>query len=132
MCPICESCLWGLIGFHALDYLFGVHLPYRLLIPYILCLCGLQTIISKAVSKYRIIEEFDTEAFRQLFDLNEKSPAKKVYDNIELPLIPVLEAAEEKGIKVDVDYLKKLALLLAKEKNLPLKFFLHSHALTID
>ena len=77
MCPICQSSLWGLIGFHALDYLFGVHLPYRLLIPYILCLCGLQTIISKAVSKYRIIEEFDTEAFRQLFDLNEKSPAKE-------------------------------------------------------
>src|SRR5688572_17895196 len=42
-CPICQSSLWGLIGFHALDYLFGIHLPYKLLIPYVLCLCGLQT-----------------------------------------------------------------------------------------
>lgn len=69
MCPICMSSVWGAIGFFAIRYFFGVDLPWRQLIPFIFCLCGLQTIISKSVSKYRIIEELDTEAFRQLHDL---------------------------------------------------------------
>lgn len=56
-CPICQSSFWGLIGFHALDYLFGVHLPYKLLVPYIFCLCGLQTILVKITTKERIIIE---------------------------------------------------------------------------
>jgi DNA polymerase-1 len=38
-----------------------------------------------------------------------KSAAKKVYDEIELPLIPILEAAEKKGVKIDVEYLAKLS-----------------------
>lgn len=76
-CPICQSSFWGLIGFFSIRYFFGVDLPFRQLIPFVLCLCGLNTIISKVVSKHRIIEEFDTEAFRQLFDLNEKKTTKE-------------------------------------------------------
>ena len=38
-----------------------------------------------------------------------KSGAKKVYEEIELPLIPILEAAEKKGVKIDTLYLKKLS-----------------------
>jgi uncharacterized membrane protein YuzA (DUF378 family) len=71
------SSVWGFIGFFALDFLFGVHHNIKLLIPYIFCLCGLNTIISKLTSKNRIIEEFDTEAFRQLYDLNEKKDKKQ-------------------------------------------------------
>lgn len=77
LCPICMSSTWGTIGFFAIRFFFGVDLPFKQYIPFVFCLCGLQTIISKAVSKYRIIEEFDTEAFRQLFDLHEKKDTKK-------------------------------------------------------
>lgn len=77
MCPICMSSVWGSIGFFAIRYFFGVDLPIKQIIPFVFCLCGLNTIISKLVSKHRIIEEFDTEAFRQLFDLHEKKDSKK-------------------------------------------------------
>ena len=56
-CPICMSSVWGTIGFFALDYFFGVHLPYKLLIPYVLALCGLNTILVKFTTKERIIVE---------------------------------------------------------------------------
>lgn len=54
-CPICMSSVWGLIGFFAIRYFFNVDLPYKQVIPFIMCLCGLNTIISKMVSKERII-----------------------------------------------------------------------------
>ncbi|HAO64466.1 TPA: hypothetical protein DCQ44_00605 [Candidatus Taylorbacteria bacterium] len=38
-----------------------------------------------------------------------KDSAKKVYEDIELPLIPILEAAEKKGVKIDTEYLQKLS-----------------------
>jgi len=38
-----------------------------------------------------------------------KSSAKKVYEDIELPLIPILESAEKKGVKINIGYLAKLS-----------------------
>lgn len=74
-CPICQSSVWGLIGFFALDYFFGVHHEIKLLIPFIFCLCGLNTIISKLTSHDRILKEIDSEAFRQLYDLTDHKKA---------------------------------------------------------
>jgi hypothetical protein len=74
-CPICMSSVWGLIGFFALDYFFNVHHGIKLLIPFILCLCGLNTIILNLTSKKRIIQEFEPEAFRQLYDLKDHKKA---------------------------------------------------------
>ena len=54
-CPPCMSSVWGLIGFFAIRYFFNVDLPFKQLIPFIFCLCGLNTIISKLVNKERII-----------------------------------------------------------------------------
>lgn len=54
-CSICMSSAWGAFCFVAIDYFFGVHLPIKQLIPYMLCLCGLNTIISKLTTKERII-----------------------------------------------------------------------------
>lgn len=54
-CAICQSSFWGAVSFVAIDYLFGVHLPLKQFIPYIFCLCGLNTIINKLISKERII-----------------------------------------------------------------------------
>jgi cadmium resistance protein CadD (predicted permease) len=54
-CPVCMSSLWGLIGFFAIRYFFGVELPWRQLIPFIFCLCGLNTLLSKLTTKERVI-----------------------------------------------------------------------------
>lgn len=54
-CSICMASLWGSIAFVAIGYFFGVHLPLKQFIPYIFCLCGLNTIINKLISKERII-----------------------------------------------------------------------------
>lgn len=57
MCPICQSSIWGLIGFFAIRYFFGVDLPLKQLIPFIFCLCGMNTLLSKLTTKERVIVE---------------------------------------------------------------------------
>lgn len=45
----------------------------------------------------------------------EASPLAKVYDEIEVPLVPVLVGLEEAGILLDVDYLKRMSEELGGE-----------------
>jgi len=45
----------------------------------------------------------------------EVSPLAKVYDEIEVPLVPVLLGMEEMGILLDVDYLKRMSDELGQE-----------------
>lgn len=54
-CPVCMSSVWGFIGFFAIRYFFNVDLPLKQLIPFIFNLAGLNVIISKLVTKERII-----------------------------------------------------------------------------
>ncbi len=49
-----------------------------------------------------------TEAKKTIFTELDKRGLRKVYDGIELPLIPVLKKMEEKGVKIDVPFLKSL------------------------
>src|SRR5436305_13963667 len=42
-------------------------------------------------------------------------PLNKVYDEIEIPLVPVLVGMEEAGILLDVDYLQEMSVELGKE-----------------
>lgn len=56
-CPTCMASVWGTVCFFALDWMFGVHLPYRQYFAYIMCLCGLNMIIAKLTTKERIIVE---------------------------------------------------------------------------
>lgn len=56
-CPVCMPSIWGVIGFFAIRYFFNVDLPIKQIIPFVFCLCGLNTIISKLVSKERVIVE---------------------------------------------------------------------------
>lgn len=56
-CPICQSSIWGFIGFFSIRFFFGVDLPIKQLIPFIFCLCGLNLLISKLTTKERIIIE---------------------------------------------------------------------------
>jgi DNA polymerase-1 len=55
----------------------------------------------------------DTDSFSTardfIFKELEKRELKKVYSDIELPLMPVIEAAEKIGVLVDIFYLKKLS-----------------------
>ena len=47
----------------------------------------------------------------------EKVGTKKLFDEIEIPLIPVLAAMELEGINLDEDFLKKMSVEMAKESS---------------
>ena len=47
----------------------------------------------------------------------EKVGTKKLFDDIEIPLVPVLAAMELEGINLDVDFLKKMAVEMQKESD---------------
>lgn len=68
-CPICMSSFWGTIGFVVVQFLFKVELSLWFYGPFIFCLCGFNTLLVNLTSKKRIIQELETDAFRQLFDI---------------------------------------------------------------
>lgn len=55
------------------------------------------------------------EVFSPILD---KAETKKLFDEIEIPLIPVLAAMETEGIRLDVDFLKSMSIDMQKEINL--------------
>ncbi|MFN3752468.1 DNA polymerase I [Flavobacterium sp.] len=55
------------------------------------------------------------EIFSPILD---KAETKKLFDEIEIPLIPVLAAMETEGIRLDVDFLKSMSVDMQKEINL--------------
>jgi DNA polymerase-1 len=60
------------------------------------------------VLEYSHKETFE-EAKKWVFDELNARGLEKVYNDIEIPLIPIISEMEKTGIKVDVDYLKKLS-----------------------
>lgn len=54
------------------------------------------------------------EVFSPILD---KAETKKLFEEIEIPLIPVLAAMETEGIRLDVDFLKDMSIDLQKEIN---------------
>ncbi len=52
--------------------------------------------------------DFD-KAKEAIFAELDKRGLRKVYEDIELPLIPVLTKMEEKGVKIDIEFLRKLS-----------------------
>ncbi len=59
-----------------------------------------------------IFEFTNTQDFAKaseiIFSELDKRDLRKVYDDIELPLIPVLKKMEDKGVKIDIDFLREL------------------------
>lgn len=55
------------------------------------------------------------ESKNQIFSELKKRNLDKVFENIEKPLIPIIEKMETRGVKIDVNYLKKLSLEYHKE-----------------
>ncbi len=51
-----------------------------------------------------------TKAKEIIFAEIEKRNLKKLYAEIELPLIPIVEKIEKRGVKIDTDYLKELSV----------------------
>ncbi|MEL1239584.1 DNA polymerase I [Flavobacterium flavipallidum] len=47
----------------------------------------------------------------------EKTATQKLFDEIEIPLVPVLAAMETEGIKLDVPFLNKMSVEMAAESN---------------
>lgn len=57
-CPICMSSIFGtLIFFLGLPISFDIHMPLKMWIPFVFCLCGFNTIVNKLTSKERVIIE---------------------------------------------------------------------------
>lgn len=52
------------------------------------------------------------EVFSPILD---KAETKKLFDEIEIPLIPVLAAMESEGIRLDVEFLKKMSVEMQKD-----------------
>ncbi|MEK8178756.1 DNA polymerase I [Flavobacterium buctense] len=55
------------------------------------------------------------EIFSPILD---RAETKKLFEEIEIPLIPVLAAMETEGIRLDVDFLKSMSVDMQKEINL--------------
>lgn len=64
--------------------------------------------------EYTRAKTFD-EAYKILQTELGKKGAQKVYDDIEKPLIPILDKMKEDGVKIDVKYLEKLGAEYRKE-----------------
>ncbi len=69
-----------------------------------------------------LIKEYATEdaditlQLKEVFEPQlEKTATRKLFDEIEIPLVPVLAAMESEGIRLDTDYLKKLSDVLAND-----------------
>jgi DNA polymerase I len=52
------------------------------------------------------------EIFSPILD---KAETKKLFEEIEIPLVPVLAAMESEGIRLDVDFLKKMSVEMQKD-----------------
>jgi DNA polymerase I len=70
------------------------------------------------------IKEYATEDADITFQLKQnfspildKAETKKLFEEIEIPLIPVLAAMEMEGINLDVPYLKSMSVEMAKESS---------------
>jgi DNA polymerase I len=70
------------------------------------------------------IKEYAAEDADVTFQLKEifspildKAETKKLFEEIEIPLIPVLAAMEMEGINLDEEYLKKMSVEMAKESS---------------
>lgn len=77
------------------------------------------------IKEYAAEDADITWQLKQIFcPILEKAETKKLFDEIEIPLVPVLAAMEIEGINLDEDYLKKMAVEMQKDINaLELKIF---------
>lgn len=70
------------------------------------------------VKEYAVEDADITFQLKEHFQpILEKVGTKKLFDEIEIPLVPVLAAMEKEGIRLDVDFLKSMSTDMQKEIN---------------
>lgn len=68
------------------------------------------------VKEYAVEDADITLQLKELFEPQlEKAGTRKLFDEIEIPLIPVLAGMEQEGINLDTDYLKQLSAELSND-----------------
>jgi DNA polymerase-1 len=70
------------------------------------------------IKEYAAEDADITLQLREVFSpILDKAETKKLFEEIEIPLIPVLAAMETEGIRLDVDFLKTMSVEMQKEIN---------------
>ncbi|MGE4345988.1 MAG: DNA polymerase I [Flavobacteriaceae bacterium] len=68
------------------------------------------------VKEYAVEDTDVTLQLKEVFEpILEQTQTRKLFDEIEIPLVPVLADMESEGVRLDVDYLKTLSLELASD-----------------
>ena len=68
------------------------------------------------IKEYAVEDADVTLQLKEIFTLElDKTETKKLFEEIEIPLIPVLADMEREGIRVDIDFLKSLSTTLDKD-----------------
>lgn len=99
----------------------------------------IETLIGKKGKNQRSMREIETELakeyavedaditfqLKEIFEpILEEAHTRKLFDEIEMPLVPVLASMEKEGIRLDVDFLKSLSTALDKDiKSLEMRIY---------
>lgn len=77
------------------------------------------------VKEYAVEDADITFQLKQTFEpVLDETQTRKLFDEIEIPLVPVLASMETEGIRLDVDFLKSLSVDLSKDiKELELRIY---------
>lgn len=68
------------------------------------------------VKEYAVEDADITYQLKEVFEpVLEKTQTRKLFDEIEIPLVPVLASMETEGVRLDVDFLKSLSVDLSKD-----------------
>jgi DNA polymerase-1 len=119
---------------HGMDFMSETYLKYRPV--------SIETLIGKKGKNQLSMRDVELEKIKEyaaedadityqlkmhLAPILEKTPSKKVYHDIEGPLVHVLERMEREGIRIDVPFLKNYSKELT-EQLLSLQTSIHQHA----
>ncbi|MFM9988597.1 DNA polymerase I [Flavobacterium sp.] len=79
---------------------------------------SMRDIALEEIKEYAAEDADVTYQLKQNFSpILDKAETKKLFDEIEIPLIPVLAAMELEGINLDVPFLKEMSIEMAKESS---------------
>ena len=77
---------------------------------------SMRDVALEEIKEYAVEDADVTLQLKEIFTLElDKTETKKLFEEIEIPLIPVLADMEREGIRVDIDFLKSLSATLDKD-----------------
>jgi DNA polymerase I len=107
---------------HSMDYLAETYLDYKTIhIDELIGKKGknqltMRSVMPDVLSEYACEDADITLQLRQKFEpLLDKSGLRKLFDEIEIPLVPVLASMEAEGVMLDTEALKDYSVQLGKE-----------------